>query len=419
MEISIQKLPKSQIEVLVEISVENFQNFIEKTIKKLGQEIEIPGFRKGFAPKEIIERQIGQAKILEQAAEMTINENYPNIINQLKKENKIEVVGQPEIQVLKLGMGNSLIYKMKFSILPEIKLGDYKKIASQIKQNQVFVEEAEIKEKLIQLQKLRAKFSQVDRPAQKHDWVEINYSSLSIEDGKNIEDKFILGEGKLIKGFEKNIEGMRQGEKKEFSLDVPSDYHYKQIAGKKIYFQLKLISVQKVELPKLDDEFAKSIGYENLTILKQEIRKGIEKEKREMEKKRRRQEILNKIIQESFFEVPDILIESNKKQMIENLKKYVSEKLHLQFEEYLKRLNITEKQMETSFLQQSQQQLKEFFILKEIAKKENINVSEQEIKKEIDRTLKENPDIKDLDIEKTKMYIKEVIINEKVFNLLE
>ena len=420
MKINIQKLPQSQIEISVELSAELFQNFIEKTIKNLGQGIEVPGFRKGSAPKEVIKNHIGEGKILQQAAETAINENYPKVLLQLKQENKIKPIGQPEVQVLKLAENNSLIYKIKLSILPEIKLGDYKKIASQIKQKEISVEEAEVEKTLNWLQKQRAKFSQIDRPAQKQDWIEIEYSSLAIEEGKIIKDKFILGEGKLVKGFEENIEGMRQGDTKEFSLDVPFDYHYKQIAGTKVYFKVKLISLQKMELPELSDEWAKSVGkFENLANLKQNLKDNIKKEKQETEKQRTREEILGKITKQSSLEVPENMIEFEKNRLLENLKKNISEKFNLQFEEYLKKNNLKQEEIEKSFFQQAQQRLKNFLILKEIANKENISVSKQEIEEQINKTLKENPDIKDLDIEKTKAYIEEVITNEKVFDLLE
>lgn len=420
MKISIQKLPKSQIEVSVEIPTERFQDFVEQTIKNIGQEVEIPGFRKGSAPKEVIEAQVGEAKILQQASETAIKQDYPEIIVQLKEENKIEIIGQPGIQVQKVAKGNPLVYKIKFAVLPEVKLPDFKKIASQIKQKQVFIEEEEVEKSLNWLQKSRAKFSQIDRPAQKQDWVEITYSSLAIEDGRAIKDKFILGEGKLIKGFEEKIEGMRQGEEKEFSLDVPSDYHYKQIAGTKVYFKVKIDSLQKMELPELNDEFAKNVGkFENLTVLKQNLKENIKKEKQEAEKQKTRQEILSKIAEQSSLELPENMVEFEKNRLMEDLKKYVSEKLQLQFEEYLKKNNLKQDEIEKSFFQQAQQRLKNFFILKEIAKKENIKVSKQEIEEQIDKSLKENPDIKDVDIEKTKAYIEEVTINEKVFELFE
>jgi len=147
MKVSVQKLPKSQVELKIEIPAEKFKSFIEKAIFNLGKDLEVKGFRKGKVPKEIIEKEIGQEKILKEAAEAAIKENYPKAVRQLAE--KIETISQPEIEISKLAKGNPLEFKAKAWVLPEIKLPDYKKIASQVKKREVQVTKEEI-EKLKQ-----------------------------------------------------------------------------------------------------------------------------------------------------------------------------------------------------------------------------------------------------------------------------
>lgn len=149
MKVSITKLSQSQIELRVEIPFEEFEKFIERAILDLGKDLEIPGFRKGKAPREIIEREIGQAKILKTAAQFAIQENYPKAIRQLADKDKIEAISSPQVEILKLAPGNPLEFKAKTWILPEIELPDYKKIASQVKKREVKVTKEEI-EKLKQ-----------------------------------------------------------------------------------------------------------------------------------------------------------------------------------------------------------------------------------------------------------------------------
>ena len=284
METSIKKLPKSQIEILVRIPAEEFNNFIEKATLDLGKELEIKGFRKGKAPKEMAEREIGPGRILEEAANQAIKENYLKAIS----ENKIEAIFKPEIEILKLALGNPFEFKAKISVLPEVKLPDYKQIASQVLRREVVVAKEEI-------ERLRA-------------------------------------------------------------------------------------------------------------------------EKERIEKERIRQEILDKIAENSQIEISEVLVESEKKRMLESLKQQVPQILQIKFEDYLSKIQKTEKELLDSFLPEAQRKIKNSLVLKEIEKRENIEVSEKEIKEEIDKISKIYPG---LDQNQLKEYAEEVIRNEKTFQFLE
>ena len=284
METSIKKLPKSQIEILVRIPAEEFNNFIEKATLDLGKELEIKGFRKGKAPKEMAEREIGPGRILEEAANQAIKENYLKAIS----ENKIEAIFKPEIEILKLAIGNPFEFKAKISVLPEVKLPDYKQIASQVLRREVVVAKEEI-------ERLRA-------------------------------------------------------------------------------------------------------------------------EKERIEKERVRQEILDKIAENSQIEISEVLVESEKKRMLESLKQQVPQILQIKFEDYLSKIQKTEKELSDSFLPEAQRKIKNSLVLKEIEKRENIEVSEKEIKEEIDKISKIYPG---LDQNQLKEYAEEVIRNEKTFQFLE
>ncbi|MCJ7786849.1 hypothetical protein MUP06_01370 [Patescibacteria group bacterium] len=284
METSIKKLPKSQIEILVRVPAEEFNNFIERATLDLGKELEIKGFRKGKAPKEIAEREIGPGRILEEAANQAIKENYLKAIS----ENKIEAIFKPEIEILKLAIGNPFEFKAKISVLPEVKLPDYKNIVSQVKKREVIVAKEEI-------ERLRT-------------------------------------------------------------------------------------------------------------------------EKERIEKERVRQEILDKIAENSQIEISEVLVESEKRRMLESLKQQVPQILQIKFEDYLAKIQKTEKELLDSFLPEAQRKIKNSLVLKEIEKRENIEVSEKEIKEEMDKISKIYPD---LDQNQLKEYAEEVIRNEKTFQFLE
>jgi len=419
MKAKIKKLPKSEIEVEIEISPEEFDKFIEKATFELGKNLEVEGFRKEKIPKEIIEKEIGQERILKEAAEKAIKESYTKVI----AENKIEVLGQPEIEILKAVQGNSFLFRIKTAVLPEIQLPDYKKIASEVKKKEIYVQEKEVEETLKWLQKSRAKFSQILRPCQTGDFVEIEYSCSLIENGKIQKDGFILGQGHLIEGFEENLIGMRQGEEKEFSLEFPPRHFQNNLAGKTANFRTKMVSVKLVELPEINDQFAQSLGnFENLDSLKFSIREGIKLEKEFGESQRIRQEILEKIAQEIFWEIPKILINEEEKRMMENFKNTVKEKLGISFSEYLSKIGKTEDNLTNSFFLEAEKKIKNALILREISKKEGILASKEEVKEKINELLKNYPDVKkakEIDLEKLKSYYEEVIKSEKTLQFLE
>ncbi|MBZ9569908.1 trigger factor [Patescibacteria group bacterium] len=436
MKTSLKKLPKSQAEILFEISVEEFKGFIEKTISNLAKDLEIEGFRKDKAPKEIVIKKVGQEKILASAVQLAVRKNYLQTISQLADE--IEVISQPEIKILsEPTFDKGLIFKAQFSVMPEINLPDYKKIASETKRREVFVKEKEVEDALSWLQKSRAKFIFKNQPAEKKDFVEIEFSSPKIEGNLKRHDNFILGEGSFVKGFEENLEKMSAGQEKEFSLIFPENHFRKGLAGKKVHFKVKMKSVQTVIFPEINDQFAKSLGrFENLVALKENIKEGLKIEKENHESQRARQEILEKIAQKTKLEIPGILIEAEKKRMADSLKKLVSEKLKISFEDYLTKIKKTEKELLDTFFSESERKIKYSLVLRKISKIEKIEVSEEEIKTEINKILKNYSNIKktekdlarpnfaeqnlgELDSEKLKGYYKEAIQNEKTLKFLE
>ncbi|MBZ9578106.1 trigger factor [Patescibacteria group bacterium] len=390
MRVKINKLPKSQIELEIEVPADEFDNFIERATLNLGKDLEIRGFRKGKAPKNIIEEHIGPEKILIEAGDLAVNETYKKAV----LENKIEAIFQPKIEIKKLAKGSDLVFSAKTAVLPEIKLPDYRKIASNIKRNKVVVEEKEIENALKWLQKSRAKFTLKNQPAQKGDFVEIEYWSAQIQ-GEGRKDAFILGEGHFIPGFEEKLIGMKAEEEKDgVSINIPENHPFQKL-GKQITLKVKMKSIQNVELPKVDDQFAKSLGkFENLNALKNNVKEGLNLEKERVESQRVREEILEKISQASKSEIPEVLIEQEQKQMLEDLKKMVSERLKIPFEDYLKKLKKTEKEVIDSFLSQTQKKVKNFLVLREIGKRE-------------------------LDSEEIKKYTQEAEKIEKIFQLLE
>lgn len=427
---TIKKLPHSQVEIEVEISGREFDGFINQAVLNAGRDFKMPGFRMGKVPRDIVEEKIGKQNLLIDAADLAVKENYRKVI----LENNIEVISQSDIDILKMPQpelfpagskikedsDNSFVFKAIIDVLPEINLPDYRKIAKKIERNKVLVSDEEIEDALKWLQKSRAKFTLKNGPAQKGDFIDIDYWSPQITKDEKKKDSFILGEGRFLAGFEDNLIGLKAEEEKEFSLPLPENHPLYGPEQKEIDFKIKVKSVQNTELPELNDDFAKNLGnFENLLSLKKNIRDGIYAEKEQAELQRVRAEMLERISKELKCEIPQVLVKREKEAALENLKA----SLTVSFEDYLKIIKKTEEELLVLLGKEAEEKIKKLLILREIAKKENIEVSDEEIKEEFDKALKHYSSVKKaketLDPEKLKEYIKEVIRNEKIFKLLE
>ena len=282
MKTNLKKLPKSQMEIEFELDEQEFQRHIDGALLHLKEHVKVDGFRKGHVPKEMVKEKVGQENLLMEAGDLAVRESYLKYI----KENNLEPIGEPEVQILKIAEGNPLLFKATITILPEIALPDYKEIVSHIirqsAENEISVDEKEVEDTLNYLQKSRAKFTAENRQAQNKDFVEIIYQAEDINDGKEVNDKFVLGEGGFMKGFEDNIVGMSSGQEKEILVKFPDDAPRKDLAGKEVNFKVKMVSVQKMELPAMNDEFAKQLGdFNDFMALKNNIKEGLTAEKHE------------------------------------------------------------------------------------------------------------------------------------------
>lgn len=418
MKTELKKLPKSQVEIDFQLDEQEFSKYIERALEHLKSHAKMDGFRPGTVPKDIVEKKIGQENLLMEAGDMAVRESYTRFIN----ENNLEPIGEPEVQIKKIAKGSELLFTVKVALLPDVQLPDYREIAKTVKGQEIAVDEKEIQEALEYLQKSRAKFSQADRGAQAKDFVEIEYVNQHIQGGKAVKDRFILGEGGFMKDFEDNIAGMKAGEEKEFKAKFPENTPDKAIAGKLSDFRVKVLSVQNMELPKMDDEFAKGLGmFDSLAALKKNLHEGITMEKQENEKQRKRGELLSTIAQKTAFELPEKMVQYEQERLLEDLKNQIAHGTKVSFEEYLASIKKTEEEIRNSFKQDAERRIKNFLVLRGIGKQENIEVSKQELEEKMNEELRRytKEQTEKIDIGQLKEYTKGAIFNEKVFQFLE
>ena len=422
MNVNIKKLATNQLEIEVEIPAAQVESYFELAASELSKNMKVDGFRPGRVPIDIVEKEKGLQALFDQAANFAIQRTFVRAI----LDNKIEMVGQPDITVSQIARQNPMKYKAIVWIIPEIKLADYKGL--KVKKKEIKAEDKEIDDSLKYLQKSRAKLITVNRPAKIGDRIEIDFSTriggVEIEGGKSKNHPIILGEGNFIPGFEKELEGMKTGEEKDFIIKAPADWYQKKLANKNLDFSVKINLVQEREIPELSDEFAKSLGnFDSLLNLKKNIAEGILEEKKLKDKERIRMELIEKVALDSEMDIPPALINVELEKMIDELKQHISS-FGLDFDVYLSQIKKTIDDLKKEWQDKAKKRVRIGLVLREIAKKEKIDISDSEVLERINETMKnysgkEKEINKNIDLEALKEYTKNIIINEKAFELLE
>lgn len=404
--------------------------YAAETEKRLTKEIKIEGFRPGKAPKEMARKKIGEQTIREEALNLAVQ---ASLAKALAEEN-FDVMEQADFKIKENSAGK-LVYQVRLALFPEIELGDYKDDLA-VKINPVLVSEIEIKNVVQDIANSHVVLKETKHPARLGDRVEINFTvkdgGALIEGGKSENHPVILGENKFIPGFEDQIIDLKPGEKKNFSLRVPADYYQKSIAGKELDFEVLVKKVEERTVPRLDDDFAKSLGqFQSLGELMGKIRQGLTLEKEAKEKKRVRLAILKKIADRTKVETPALLIEKKLDSMILVL----DEELHgkgMELGLYLAHIKKTQDDLRREWRAKAEEQAKLGLIARAIAKKEHLKVSEKEINGELELALQQymtrgGPDggpggpeiLQNLDPQQMKNKIHDALLNEKVFEFLE
>ena len=434
MEHHLTQLPKSQMELEVILPFSEFELHVKRAAAAMSEERDIEGFRKGKAPYDAIKQKFGENAIYERAAEHAVRKTYPALMEELEDNppdgmKQFLPVGAPEITITKLAPGNELIYKAKFSVMPEIALPDYQKIAKQFsgEKKEVNVAEDEIEKTLQWIRESRMEVATVEREAREGDGVEVDFEirhgGVKWENGESKNHPLVIGKKTFIPGFEEQLIGMKADKEKNFSLSLPDDWRDKALAGKAIDVHVTMRAVKERTIPELTDEFVKRLGaFESLDALKKNISDGLLQEKKEKEQQRVRVLIIEAIAKEIQAELPDLLVEREIEKMTEELKQGI-EQMGMKWEDYLLHIKKTSDELKTEWRGEAEKRVRVGLALREIAKKENIHPSAEEIQEKSDEFLRayESPENaeKQIDPDRLREYTKGILKNEKVFEFLE
>ncbi len=423
MKINKKDLEKSQIELIVEVSSEDFAPFFQKGAESLAKEIKIEGFRPGKVPLDILRQKIGEMAIWEEGAKLFINKNIYQIIDDNIKDK--EIIGQPEVNISKLAPNNPLEFKIKVTTLPEIKIGQYKDFA--FKKEDLRVEEGEIKKVLDDLREMRVT-EKISSDAIKDGdkvilSVDLFIDKVPVENGQNPEVTVIMGKKYFVDGFDKNIIGLKKGEQKEFGLVYPAEHFQKNLAGKKVEFKVNIKEVYNREIPELNDDLAKIFRFKNVVELKSNLSKTIEEQKRKEVEQKMEIKIIDKILDNSKFgDIAEDLIKNESEIMMREIEQNINSQGG-KLDDYLQSIGKNYNQLMLELMPNAVKRVKSALVFKEIAKLENINPSEEDVEKELSvlkEKYKNNSDVlQNINNPVYRSHLASFILNQKVIENLK
>lgn len=408
-------------EVKLELTVEasKFDEAMKKVYFKSAKYFNIPGFRKGKAPMKMVEKYYGNEIFYED----TFNEVAPEALEEAVKENNLEVVSRPDIEVSQIGKGQDLIFTAVMQTKPEAKLGKYKGI--EIKKVEYTVSDEDVQHELEHRQEHNARLVSIeDRPVESKDTAVIDFEGfvdgVPFEGGKAEGHELEIGSNTFIPGFEDQIIGMKIGEEKDINVTFPEEYFSKDLAGKEATFKVKVNEIKKKELPELDDEFAKDVSeFDTLEELKNSIKEKLEKDNSQKQKYETEDAVIKAVCENIEVDIPSGMVESE----IDNMMKDIETRLSyqgLKLDQYLNLVNKTETDMRKEYEPQAQEAVKSRLMLEAVIKAENIEVAEEEIEAKLKEMAKNYGKSEEefLNNENLKNYIKQGIASEKALEFL-
>ena len=381
--IKSEKLEKSMHELQFSIDAEAFKAAVADVFKREGKKYSVPGFRKGKAPRHLIEQMYGKDVFTYDA----INDLFPAAYEEALKEAKIEAVGRPDVSVDSADNENGVQLTVKVAEKPEVKVSDYTGLA--VEKTVHTVEDAEIADEIQRMQERNARECTRDGAAENGDIVDIDFDGYvddkAFEGGKAEHYMLTLGSNSFIPGFEEQCVGHKAGEEFDVNVAFPKDYQAEELAGKDATFKIKLHEVKYKELPELDDDFAKDVSeYDTLDALKDSIRT----QKQDQYDKQDALDVENKLVDQVVdgmeAEIPQDMYEARMDEMVNDFA-YRVEQQGLKLDQYLKYMGQTVEQFRQSFMPQAEKQVKIRLALEAVAAKEKIEAAEDDISAEIKR----------------------------------
>lgn len=382
MSLQVEKLEKNMVKLTIEATAEEFEAAIQKAYVKNKGKINVQGFRKGKAPRAIIEKLYGPSIFYEDAANIVI----PDAYDKAAEESGLDIVSRPEVDVVQIEKGKSFIFTAEVAVKPEVTLGDYKGI--EVEKTLVEVSEEEI---TAEIDKVRDQNSRVinveDRPVADKDMTVIDFEGfvdgVPFEGGKAEDYSLTIGSHSFIDTFEDQLIGKAIGEETEVNVTFPEEYHAAELAGKPALFKVKVKEIKAKELPELDDEFAQDVSeFDTLEEYKADVKATILEKKEKEAKTAKEDKVVDKIIEKATMEIPDAMIETQVRQMADDFAQRIQSQ-GLTIEQYFQFTGLDSAKLFDQMRPQAVKRIQSRLVLEAVVKAENITVADEDIEKEL------------------------------------
>ena len=382
MSLQVEKLEKNMAKLTIEASAEDFEKAIQKVYLKARGRINIPGFRKGKAPRKLIEKMYGTGVFYEDAA----NDLIPTAYAEALKDCDLEIVSRPEINVTQIEAGKPFIFTAEVAVKPEVTLGEYKGV--EVEKSDVEVTEEDINKEVDKERENNSRTIDVDdRAVESGDIIKLDFDGsvdgVPFAGGKAENYTLTIGSGNFIPGFEDQLIGTKIGEDKDVTVTFPEDYHEKSLAGKEAVFKCKVNAITVKELPDADDEFASEVSeFETLAEYKEDIKKKLTEKKEKEARAKKEAQAVEKAVENATMEIPDAMIDTQVQSMMEDFARRMQSQ-GLSLEQYFQFTGMDAKKMHDQMKPEALKRIQNSLVLEAVAKAENIEISDEKVDEEI------------------------------------
>ena len=382
MSLQVEKLEKNMAKLTIEASAEDFEKAIQKVYLKARGRINIPGFRKGKAPRKLIEKMYGTGVFYEDAA----NDLIPTAYAEALKDCDLEIVSRPEINVTQIEAGKPFIFTAEVAVKPEVTLGEYKGV--EVEKSDVEVTEEDINKEVDKERENNSRTIDVDdRAVENGDIIKLDFDGsvdgVPFAGGKAENYTLTIGSGSFIPGFEDQLIGTKIGEDKDVTVTFPEDYHEKSLAGKEAVFKCKVNAITVKELPDADDEFASEVSeFETLAEYKEDIKKKLTEKKEKEARAKKEAQAVEKAVENATMEIPDAMIDTQVQSMMEDFARRMQSQ-GLSLEQYFQFTGMDVKKMHDQMKPEALKRIQNSLVLEAVAKAENIEISDEKVDEEI------------------------------------
>ncbi len=383
MSLQVEKLEKNMAKLTIEVAAEELEKAIEEAYRKERNRISVPGFRKGKAPRKLIEQMYGKEVFYEEAANALISQAYEKELENCEES----VVSQPRINVVQIEAGKPFIFTAEVALKPEVTLGKYKGV--KVEAADLEVTEEEIDAEIGKERDNSARTVPVEgRPVQDGDMTVIDFEGFvdgaAFEGGKGTDYPLTIGSGAFIPGFEEALIGAEIGKETDVNVTFPEDYQAEELAGRPAVFKCTVKKIQEKQLPELDEDFVGEVSEESDTVeeYREEVKRTLTERKEEEAKNIREDEAIEALIAEAQMEIPDAMVETQQRQMVQDYAQRMQAQ-GISMEQYTQITGVTTKMLLEQMKPQALRRIQSRLVLEAVVKAENIQASEEEFDEEV------------------------------------